>query len=105
MPNALASELAHQLAAGQNREMRRKKFYPRCNTMNSYCSARDWPLLWLSVSRTRKNGLSRDARVLKQMRLGRVRLPRRIFASLPLVNGTTVSSEELASPKAGIKRV
>ncbi len=35
--------------------------------MNSYCSAIDWPLS-LNRSRTKKNGLSRDARVLKLMR-------------------------------------
>jgi len=72
--------------------------------MNSYCSAIDWPLS-LNRSRTEKNGLSRDARVLKLMRGWRVRLPRRIAGGVPLANGSTASSAPVASTAPPSKSV
>ena len=93
-----------QSACGRPEMRRSRNFHPRCNTMNSNCSAIDWPLS-LNRSRTRKNGLSREARVLKLMGDRRVRFPRGIAGGVPLASGRTESSGLLPPAKSVMTRI
>src|SRR5215470_12247967 len=76
--------------------------HPRCNTMNSYCSAIDWPLSpsW----RTQKKALC-TTRVLKLIEDQRGRLLSHIPGGLPLASGKTESSNLPPLPKSVMTRI